>query len=159
MAGSPFHADHFHHFKNCNLQTDMKSFKDTLKFNILILSYKSSLYSRVGRIFSKWWDWLCSLELRTPLGKVTLMQNLRTLGCVTTCHGALKVFPKRYIRSKFQSCQIELKLKMQSLLSLLISKMPRLSILTHKCGIYLSLIHIWRCRRYSLCRSRWSPYH
>ena len=23
----------------------------------------------------------------------------------------------------------------------------------------LSLIHIWRCRRYSLCRSRWSPYH
>ena len=26
-------------------------------------------------------------------------------------------------------------------------------------GLYLSLIHIWRCRRYSLCRSRWSPYH
>ena len=26
-------------------------------------------------------------------------------------------------------------------------------------GIGLSLIHIWRCRRYSLCRSRWSPYH
>ena len=25
--------------------------------------------------------------------------------------------------------------------------------------IILSLIHIWRCRRYSLCRSRWSPYH
>ena len=24
---------------------------------------------------------------------------------------------------------------------------------------YLSLIHICRCRRYSLCRSRWSPYH
>ena len=26
-------------------------------------------------------------------------------------------------------------------------------------SIILSLIHIWRCRRYSLCRSRWSPYH
>ena len=26
-------------------------------------------------------------------------------------------------------------------------------------GTPLSLIHIWRCRRYSLCRSRWSPYH
>ena len=26
-------------------------------------------------------------------------------------------------------------------------------------NIVLSLIHIWRCRRYSLCRSRWSPYH
>ena len=25
--------------------------------------------------------------------------------------------------------------------------------------VSLSLIHIWRCRRYSLCRSRWSPYH
>ena len=26
-------------------------------------------------------------------------------------------------------------------------------------GIILSLIHIWRCRRSTLCRSRWSPYH
>ena len=25
--------------------------------------------------------------------------------------------------------------------------------------IPLSLIHIWRCRRSTLCRSRWSPYH
>ena len=25
--------------------------------------------------------------------------------------------------------------------------------------MYLSLIHIWRCRRSTLCRSRWSPYH
>ena len=26
-------------------------------------------------------------------------------------------------------------------------------------GKMLSLIHIWRCRRSTLCRSRWSPYH
>ena len=26
-------------------------------------------------------------------------------------------------------------------------------------SLYLSLIHIWRCRRDVLCRSRWSPYH
>ena len=26
-------------------------------------------------------------------------------------------------------------------------------------GDSLSLIHIWRCRRSTLCRSRWSPYH
>eukprot|EP00826_Nyctotherus_ovalis_P021864 TRINITY_DN17134_c0_g3_i2.p1 TRINITY_DN17134_c0_g3~~TRINITY_DN17134_c0_g3_i2.p1 ORF type:complete len:121 (-),score=14.79 TRINITY_DN17134_c0_g3_i2:23-361(-) len=26
-------------------------------------------------------------------------------------------------------------------------------------GSYLSLIHICRCRRYAVCRSRWSPYH
>eukprot|EP00826_Nyctotherus_ovalis_P024474 TRINITY_DN18926_c0_g1_i1.p1 TRINITY_DN18926_c0_g1~~TRINITY_DN18926_c0_g1_i1.p1 ORF type:complete len:108 (+),score=34.03 TRINITY_DN18926_c0_g1_i1:102-425(+) len=25
--------------------------------------------------------------------------------------------------------------------------------------IQLSLIHICRCRRYAVCRSRWSPYH
>ena len=25
--------------------------------------------------------------------------------------------------------------------------------------VQLSLIHIWRCRRSTLCRSRWSPYH
>ena len=27
------------------------------------------------------------------------------------------------------------------------------------CVHKLSLIHIWRCRRSTLCRSRWSPYH
>ena len=26
-------------------------------------------------------------------------------------------------------------------------------------GLFLSLIHIWRCRRIERCRSRWSPYH
>ena len=26
-------------------------------------------------------------------------------------------------------------------------------------NVELSLIHIWRCRRSTLCRSRWSPYH
>ena len=26
-------------------------------------------------------------------------------------------------------------------------------------SLNLSLIHIWRCRRSTLCRSRWSPYH
>eukprot|EP00826_Nyctotherus_ovalis_P046658 TRINITY_DN5302_c0_g1_i2.p1 TRINITY_DN5302_c0_g1~~TRINITY_DN5302_c0_g1_i2.p1 ORF type:complete len:281 (-),score=60.87 TRINITY_DN5302_c0_g1_i2:30-872(-) len=26
-------------------------------------------------------------------------------------------------------------------------------------GVLLSLIHICRCRRYAVCRSRWSPYH
>ena len=26
-------------------------------------------------------------------------------------------------------------------------------------SVFLSLIHIWRCRRIERCRSRWSPYH
>eukprot|EP00826_Nyctotherus_ovalis_P026959 TRINITY_DN21013_c0_g1_i1.p1 TRINITY_DN21013_c0_g1~~TRINITY_DN21013_c0_g1_i1.p1 ORF type:complete len:134 (-),score=12.77 TRINITY_DN21013_c0_g1_i1:29-430(-) len=29
----------------------------------------------------------------------------------------------------------------------------------HREPIDLSLIHICRCRRYAVCRSRWSPYH
>ena len=32
-----------------------------------------------------------------------------------------------------------------------------LSVIVKRRG--LSLIHIWRCRRSTLCRSRWSPYH
>eukprot|EP00826_Nyctotherus_ovalis_P035030 TRINITY_DN2968_c0_g1_i15.p2 TRINITY_DN2968_c0_g1~~TRINITY_DN2968_c0_g1_i15.p2 ORF type:complete len:109 (-),score=6.82 TRINITY_DN2968_c0_g1_i15:23-349(-) len=30
---------------------------------------------------------------------------------------------------------------------------------TDNLSIKLSLIHICRCRRYAVCRSRWSPYH
>eukprot|EP00826_Nyctotherus_ovalis_P014566 TRINITY_DN14070_c0_g1_i2.p1 TRINITY_DN14070_c0_g1~~TRINITY_DN14070_c0_g1_i2.p1 ORF type:complete len:104 (-),score=21.10 TRINITY_DN14070_c0_g1_i2:21-332(-) len=30
---------------------------------------------------------------------------------------------------------------------------------TKRCNKGLSLIHICRCRRYAVCRSRWSPYH
>ena len=37
-------------------------------------------------------------------------------------------------------------------------KRPSLSSGTN-INLGLSLIHICRCRRYSLCRSRWSPYH
>ena len=36
--------------------------------------------------------------------------------------------------------------------------LPSLSLNMH--SLYtLSLIHIWRCRRYAVCRSRWSPEH
>ena len=40
-----------------------------------------------------------------------------------------------------------------TLLSELISLLKKIP------SIYLSLIHIWRCRRSYACRSRWSPYH
>ena len=45
----------------------------------------------------------------------------------------------------------------------LLSKMLALNYsVTHRVRrsyVYLSLIHIWRCRRIERCRSRWSPYH
>ena len=34
-----------------------------------------------------------------------------------------------------------------------------LSYLQVPLSLFLSLIHIWRCRRIERCRSRWSPYH
>ena len=42
-----------------------------------------------------------------------------------------------------------------------VSVMPKISIEAMKQFLvsYLSLIHIWRCRRRLRCRSRWSPYH
>ena len=52
-----------------------------------------------------------------------------------------------------------------------LKKLTRISIQATKIQIFdlnwrlfpywlmLSLIHIWRCRRYAVCRSRWSPYH
>ena len=36
---------------------------------------------------------------------------------------------------------------------------PVTAFLSFDIVIILSLIHIWRCRRYAVCRSRWSPYH
>ena len=70
------------------------------------------------------------------LGMVPLTQNFRSLGCVTAVRRALKVFAKRYIRSNFQSCHWWTKLKIQSPLTLLIPKIPSLSILSNKCGFY-----------------------
>ena len=53
--------------------------------------------------------------------------------------------PKRY-------CTVKLK-GMISYISTFLNS------LKHDGILYLSLIHIWRCRRYAVCRSRWSPYH
>ena len=36
---------------------------------------------------------------------------------------------------------------------------PNISVFLTMSWKRLSLIHIWRCRRSTLCRSRWSPYH
>ena len=70
------------------------------------------------------------------LGMVPLIQNFRSLGCVTAVRRAPKVFDKHYIRSNFQSCHWWLKLKIQSPLTVLIPKIPSLPILSYKCGFY-----------------------
>ena len=41
-----------------------------------------------------------------------------------------------------------------------IQRCRKIAILLIFClSLYLSIIHIWRCRRIERCRSRWSPYH
>ena len=39
------------------------------------------------------------------------------------------------------------------------ANLKKLSKFSYRLSLRLSLIHIWRCRRSTLCRSRWSPYH
>ena len=51
-----------------------------------------------------------------------------------------------------------------TVIKILSARVPNTTILTleklfQEQNQYLSLIHIWRCRRSTLCRSRWSPYH
>ena len=73
---------------------------------------------------------------RIPLGMGPLTQNFRSLGWVTAVRRALKVLVNHYIRSNFQSWHFWLKLKIQSPLTLLVPKIPSLSILSPKCGFY-----------------------
>ena len=61
---------------------------------------------------------------------------------------APKVYSTSFIRS---SCITEEKHLTTNLQTLKAEKMSP--------ARALSLIHIWRCRRSTLCRSRWSPYH
>ena len=78
----------------------------------------------------------------------------------------ISVYPKEIFISENSSINTELDITLRRI------RMPGMSLASfcyfyslskflHKNYIYiiLSLIHIWRCRRYSLCRSRWSPYH
>ena len=49
-----------------------------------------------------------------------------------------------------------------SILVIFVRTVPYIILWSHMSFIritYLSLIHIWRCRRLLTCRSRWSPYH
>ena len=58
---------------------------------------------------------------------------------------------------KFKSCSTTVASFRSPLLSA--DKWQSTAVDTQCSVLSLSLIHIWRCRRYSLCRSRWSPYH
>ena len=51
------------------------------------------VYNRVGRDFSKWFDWLA--QYRIPLGMVFLKQNFSSLGFETAVRRAPKVFAER----------------------------------------------------------------
>ena len=60
--------------------------------------------------------------------------------------------PKRKFWANFWRDR-NFRLKKALTMAMLTYKLPLIVI------VALSLIHIWRCRRSTLCRSRWSPYH
>ena len=61
----------------------------------------------------------------------------------------------RYYRTTID-CLLDFRFLTKQTLYAVTDSPPSISI---RDPLYLSLIHIWRCRRSYACRSRWSPYH
>eukprot|EP00826_Nyctotherus_ovalis_P029186 TRINITY_DN2301_c0_g1_i8.p1 TRINITY_DN2301_c0_g1~~TRINITY_DN2301_c0_g1_i8.p1 ORF type:complete len:131 (+),score=8.34 TRINITY_DN2301_c0_g1_i8:163-555(+) len=80
---------------------------------------------------------------------MNLGYNVRVLNGVGRLLGLL-------VKSHKNSCQlVNDSALLQVLAELLLLRLSRLMV----SPMYLSLIHICRCRRIERCRSRWSPYH
>ena len=79
------------------------------------------LMGRVGRDFLKWWHWLASLDLRTPLGRVALPHNVRSLGCVTAVRRVFIVFAER---QNFKAVRLSWNLKFKASWSSWFQKYP-----------------------------------
>ena len=95
--------------------------------------------------------WKCippmALEIHAPLPLPLIVYTVPVRP--SSCHG------------KWQHVSILLGLNVDSMIWFF--SMPEESWINSGLGsgplLPLSLIHIWRCRRSTLCRSRWSPYH
>ena len=70
--------------------------------------------------------------------------------------------PKKKTNIRITACNIEQKSQIKYLGVFIDEHLKwdaHLQHINNKITKNLSLIHIWRCRRSTLCRSRWSPYH
>ena len=98
-------------------------------------------------IFSEWWK---SFSRKTT----TFINKTNSFSTKSSTTRRSKR-PTSNESKGFKSYKWNLKTKNLQLLEIWIEE-----VLSLKAPIIeLSLIHIWRCRRYAVCRSRWSPYH
>ena len=72
--------------------------------------------------------------------------------CITECY-------RNHVRSVTSTQSCICKTRRMSFCPMLDWQKSQTRMLIITCFLHLSLIHIWRCRRSTLCRSRWSPYH
>ena len=94
----------------------------------------------------------CNINIISSIPSLSLNPLLGTLSFTLTLHIHLTIFiSARWSATSFSFLTGQVSLLCSILLcTQLLYSLPLL---------ILSLIHIWRCRRSTLCRSRWSPYH
>ena len=106
------------------------------------------------------WHWNCHslIQFLTIIKKVLEIMLVPPEIIRSTC-GRRKKRPHFYI-----SYMSGAKLRMANLTSRVTTRPNQIPLTgefdqSKTTQLYLSLIHIWRCRRIERCRSRWSPYH
>ena len=78
-----------------------------------------------------------------------------TVICLQSCRRGLSLDQLLFVMYTADLSRVVMVFYCTSTLTTVKSIFHQLS-MTHQ---FLSLIHIWRCRRIERCRSRWSPYH
>ena len=91
------------------------------------------------------WHWISARRSRSRFTKVERKMKVLLDRNLCSCIG----FLSKVLREK--SCHVVLAKKP--------FVMTASVTIRNEGAFHLSLIHIWRCRRSTLCRSRWSPYH
>ena len=134
---------HFENSKNCNISTRRR----------LILTTFSMMMSLCLPNIVCQWNFTNLKKIQD--GDVRHFEKLKNLSIFVTDWPILPKFdilmsfdPPDPVSQKFGDFKNE-----RWLIAVAIWKIEKLQY------ICLSLIHIWRCRRSTLCRSRWSPYH
>ena len=105
-----------------------------------------------------YWNAFTEEEGRPDQGNMNhvscFMELLSHVSCYVGCHASCLIPYHKLSTSRFM---LHLMLHVMTYVLLHV-------VLASSCDVacphhVLSLIHIWRCRRYAVCRSRWSPYH
>ena len=103
---------------------------------------------------------ICVFASQTPRNIVFEVLLLLPFQKYSTCHVYLQLWPMLYLRiSVFVLVYLQVRHPGTLFLRSLYHHLSENIRFVWSKTSYLSLIHIWRCRRRLRCRSRWSPYH